>query len=200
MLWRTQPKYRGGRSCSLGSFPIELLSSFSPSNDVVRFHKISTKSTNFTMFSGFKIYMLDMRPNNEVLVPSILVILGAFASTCLSSTSVYLIEQAVCRKHFVDNNLPRTNGAGSVAEESCKIPNIQARVASINGIYMFLAFLPGKWLAYGLTKCKVLTSIVAFFFTGPYRQVAKVLGRKIVIFMNICGFAIDSCFFIAVCE
>ena len=40
----------------------------------------------------------------------------------------------------------------------------------------------------------------AFFFTGPYRQLAKALGRKVIIFMNICGFAIDSCFFITVCK
>jgi hypothetical protein len=51
-----------------------------------------------------------------------------------------------------------------------------------------------------VTKMQNADRRVAFFFTGPYRQLAKVLGRKIVIFMNICGFAIDSCFFIAVCK
>ena len=88
--------------------------------------------------------MLDLRPRREVLVPSILVTLGAFASACLSSTYVYLIEQAVCRKHFMefDPSILRINGF--VDEESCKIPDIQAHVASINGIYMSLAFLPGK--------------------------------------------------------
>ena len=52
----------------------------------------------------------------------------------------------------------------------------------------------------GSPKFKMLTQIVALLFTGPYGQLAKVLGRKIVIFMNICGFAIDSCFFITVCK
>lgn len=47
---------------------------------------------------------------------------------------------------------------------------------------------------------KLVTKFAAFLFTGPYRELAKVLGRKLVIFMNICGFAIDSCFFIAVCK
>jgi hypothetical protein len=107
-------------------------------------HKISTRSTNVTMLPGFRKRMLDMRLKIEVLVPSILVTLGAFALACLSSTYVYLIEQAVCRKHFMVNDPTRINGVGLVDEESCKIPDIQARVASINGIYMFLAFLPGK--------------------------------------------------------
>jgi hypothetical protein len=70
----------------------------------------------------------------------------------LSSTYVYLIEQAVCRKHFMVNDPARINGTDLVDEESCKIPDIQAQVASINGIYMFLAFLPGKKLPRGLTK------------------------------------------------
>ena len=96
--------------------------------------------------------MLDTRPSNEVLVPSILVTLGAFATACLSSTYVYLIEQAVCRKHFMVNDPARVNGTDLVDEGSCKIPDIQAQVASINGIYMFLAFLPGKKLPRGLTK------------------------------------------------
>ncbi|KAE9371225.1 hypothetical protein N431DRAFT_491624 [Stipitochalara longipes BDJ] len=125
--------------------------------------------------------MLNMRSRREVLVPSILVTLGAFASACLSSIYVYLIEQAVCRKHFLKFDPAIPSSHGLVDEESCKIPDVQAQVASINGIYTFLACLP------------------AFFFTAPYRQLARVLGRKLVILMNICGFAIDSCFFIAVC-
>jgi hypothetical protein len=50
------------------------------------------------------------------------------------------------------------------------------------------------------SKFRFLTRFAAFLFTGPYRELAKVLGRKIIIFMNICGFAIDSCFFIAACK
>jgi hypothetical protein len=96
--------------------------------------------------------MLDTWPSNEALVPSILATLRAFSMTCLSSTYVYLIEQPVCRKHFMVNDPARINGTGLVDEESCKIPDIQAQVASINGIYMFLPFLPGKKLPRGLTK------------------------------------------------
>jgi len=93
--------------------------------------------------------MLDTQPNKEVLVPSILITLGAFALACLNSTYVYLIEQSVCRKHFMVNDPTRINSFGLVDEESCKILDIQAQVASINGIYMFLAFLPGKLNATG---------------------------------------------------
>jgi hypothetical protein len=102
------------------------------------------------MMPSFRKRMRAMQPENEVLVPSILVTLGAFALACLSSTYVYLIEQSVCRTYFMLNDPTRINGVGLVDEESCKMPDIQAHVASINGIYMFLAFLPGKWLAHNL--------------------------------------------------
>jgi hypothetical protein len=97
-----------------------------------------------TMLPRLRKSMLSMWPRREVLVPSVLVTLGAFASSCLSSTYVYLIEQAVCRKHFLNFDPARLSSHGLVDEESCKIPNIQAQIASINGIYMFLSFLPGK--------------------------------------------------------
>jgi len=121
--------------------------------------------------------MLVMRPENEALVPSILVTLAAFGTACLSSTYVYLIKHTVCRKDYMVYEPARISSGGLVDEKSCEIPYVQAQVASINGIYTFLTFLP------------------AFFFTSPYIQLAKVLGRKIIIFMNICGYAIDSCFF-----
>ncbi len=68
-----------------------------------------------------------MRPENEVLVPSILVTLGAFAMACLSCAYVYLIEQAVCRKYFMIYE-PVRIGSGHVMDEGiCKIPDVQAQ-------------------------------------------------------------------------
>lgn len=96
------------------------------------------------MLASFGERLLDMRSENEVLVPSILVTLGAFALACLSSTYVYLIEQAVCRKHFMIFEPARIGSGGLVDEGICKMPDIQAQVASINGIFTFLAFLPDK--------------------------------------------------------
>jgi hypothetical protein len=88
--------------------------------------------------------MLDMRPENGALVPSILITLFAFSTVCLNSTYVYLIEQAVCRKHFMVYGPARISRGGLVDENSCKIAYVQAQVASINGVYTFLAFLPGR--------------------------------------------------------
>jgi hypothetical protein len=116
----------------------------SRSSDVRQFLEIWSTSTKATMLTSFRKRVLDMRPNNEVLVPSILVTLAAFALACLSSTYVYLIEQSVCRTHFMLNDPTMVNGVGLVDEESCKMPDIQAHVASINGIYLFLAFIPGQ--------------------------------------------------------
>jgi hypothetical protein len=55
----------------------------------------------------------------------------------------------------------------------------------------------------GLIKSKpveLMTTIAAFFLTGPYRQLAKVLWRKLIIFINVCSFIIESSFFVAVCK
>jgi hypothetical protein len=87
--------------------------------------------------------MLDRRPENEALVPSILVTLVAFSLVCLSSTFIYLIEKAGCRKHFMVYQPPGISSFSLVDKESCKIPDIQAQVASINVVYTFLKFLPG---------------------------------------------------------
>ena len=96
------------------------------------------------MLASSRERVLAMRPENEALIPSLLVTLNAFAIACLSSTYVYLIEQAVCRQHFMIYDQGKISSAGLVDEESCKIPDIQAHVASINGLFTFLAFLPGK--------------------------------------------------------
>jgi hypothetical protein len=101
-------------------------------------------SSSVAMSGGFRKPMLDMRPGNKVLVPSILVTLSAFAVACLSSAYVYLIEQAVCRKHFMIYEPVRIGSGGLMDEGICKIPDVQAQVASINGTYTFLAFLPGE--------------------------------------------------------
>lgn len=40
---------------------------------------------------------------------------------------------------------PARIGSGGLVDEGiCKMPDIQAQVASINGIFTFLAFLPDK--------------------------------------------------------
>lgn len=68
--------------------------------------------------------MLVMRPENEALVPSRLVTLAAFGTACLSSTYVCLIEQAVCRKHYMVYEPARISSGGLVDEGSCKIPYV----------------------------------------------------------------------------
>ena len=84
---------------------------------------------------------------NSALIPIALVFtLGAFGSVCLSSTHVYLMEQAVCRKHFRLLEPTRISSGGLVDEEICKTPEIQAEVARIHGIFTFLSFLPGAFI------------------------------------------------------
>jgi hypothetical protein len=123
---------------------VDLSSSFLLNAGMSRIFEKELLRAKTTVLPGFKNIMLDIRPKNKVVVSSILATLGAFAWACISSTHVYLIEQSVCRSHFMLNDPSRINRAGLVAEENCKIADIQAHVASLNGIYLFLAFLPGR--------------------------------------------------------
>ena len=76
------------------------------------------------------------------------------------------------------NDPARINGAGLVDEESCKIPDIQARIASINGIYMFLAFLPGKGVAHGLNKMQSADRNCSIFLYRPLQTACESFGKE----------------------
>ena len=62
----------------------------------------------------------------------------------MSSTAVYLMEQAVCRKHYSDVQPTLIRPGGLVDEERWKISDIQSQVASLNGTYRMLFMMPGK--------------------------------------------------------
>jgi hypothetical protein len=62
----------------------------------------------------------------------------------MGSTTVYLLEQAVCRRHYAEVQPTLIKPGGLVDEEICKIPDVQSQVASINGTYRMLVMMPGK--------------------------------------------------------
>ena len=71
-------------------------------------------------------------------------VLHAFGSVVNSSTHLYLIEQFLCRQHYTLYEPAKIGGNGLVDEEVCKLPEIQAQVARVYGVYQFLSFLPGR--------------------------------------------------------
>jgi hypothetical protein len=79
----------------------------------------------------------------SALVPAFLLYaIVAFSAGTVGSTHLYLIEQSVCRDYYdvyEPQNLP---DGGHIDETLCKNPEIQSRVAQINGIYRFLCFVP----------------------------------------------------------
>ncbi len=98
------------------------------------------------MIASFKKSLPPMPSFNSALIPiTIAFTLGAFGSVCLQSTHVYLVEQAVCRNHFLLLEPTNIGSGGLVDEEMCKIPEIQAQVARIHGIYTFLSLSPGEF-------------------------------------------------------
>jgi hypothetical protein len=84
--------------------------------------------------------------SHSALLPSVLIyVLGAFGMVCMNSTTVYLMEQAVCRKHYFEVQPALVQPGGLVDEEICKLSDIQSQVASINGTYRMLVMMPGEF-------------------------------------------------------
>lgn len=85
------------------------------------------------------------KAERSALLPAALIYtFGSFGGVLLSSTHVYLVEQAVCRKHYMLYEPARVGTHGLVDEGVCKMPEIEARVASIYGIYSSLWYLPSR--------------------------------------------------------
>lgn len=79
------------------------------------------------------------------LLPAIILCtMGAFGEVCLTSTHMYLIEQASCRKYFNAYDPTQIGLNGLMDEEMCKIAPVQTQVAQINGLYAVLGFIPRK--------------------------------------------------------
>lgn len=82
----------------------------------------------------------------SALIPAIILCtLGAFGEVCLTSTNIYLIEQAVCRKYFNAFDPAQIGFNGLMDEETCKMAApVQTQVAQINGLYTVLGFIPRR--------------------------------------------------------
>ena len=84
-------------------------------------------------------------PQRSALIPAFL--LGgiiSFASSALGSTHLYLIEQYICHEYYEVYD-PRFLQDGRLINETiCKFPEVQSKVAEINGVYKFLCFVPGN--------------------------------------------------------
>ncbi|KAE8450394.1 hypothetical protein EG329_006468 [Mollisiaceae sp. DMI_Dod_QoI] len=116
------------------------------------------------------------------LLPAVvLCTLGAFGEVCLTSTHIYLIEQAACRKHFNAFDPTQIGLNGLMDEEMCKIAPVQTQVAQINGLYAVLGFIP------------------PIFLTGPYGKMAKILGKKTILLLNVSSLTLSGLYFTLVC-
>ena len=62
----------------------------------------------------------------------------------MGSTYLYLMEQFLCRQHYNLYEPAKIGGDGLVDEEMCKLPEIQAQLTSVQGVYHLLSFLPGR--------------------------------------------------------
>ncbi|KUJ06974.1 uncharacterized protein LY89DRAFT_726106 [Mollisia scopiformis] len=116
------------------------------------------------------------------LMPAIILCtMGAFGEVCLTSTHMYLIEQAACRKYFGAYDPAQIGFNGLMDEELCKIAPVQTQVAQINGLYAVLGFIP------------------PIFLTGPYGKMAKILGKKKIMLLNVSSLTLAGLYFTLVC-
>ncbi|KAG4437358.1 hypothetical protein IFR05_007164 [Cadophora sp. M221] len=156
------------------------------------------------MLSELKRRMSDTSEDGSALLPATLIlVLGSFGYMLYASTHVYLMEQSgellaqypkrsegelimlnakVCREYYRthDPDLVGTNGL--MDETICKIPQIQSRVAEILGVFRVLTYLP------------------ALFMAGPYGKIARVIGKRPIMFMNVTSYTLAGAYFTLICE
>jgi len=127
---------------------------------------------------------------------------GTLGAVLISTTHLYLIEQYVCREYYSSLE-PLAGGVvlvvgenGKIDESLCKEAAIQSTVATIQGAYSFLMYLPGEFVMQG---CGMKLMIAALVMTGPWANVVKVIGKKSVLFLGGCSLCASSCFFTTIC-
>ena len=90
---------------------------------------------------------------------------------------------------------------GLMYEAVCKIPQIQSRVAEILGVYRVLTYVPGMSQPAG----KIAISIrkaddEGLFKAGPYGKLARRVGKKPVMFMNLITYTSAGADFTLICQ
>ena len=89
--------------------------------------------------------MAAMESSQSALIPTFILIgIYSFAGGAVGlSTNIYLIEQYVCHEHYDIFDPQSIQHGGLIDEGICKLPEIQSKVAQINGAYTSLSFVPG---------------------------------------------------------
>jgi hypothetical protein len=107
-----------------------------------------------------KAEMFKLELPKSAVVPAILTsVLGALGQVLIGSTHLFLIEQYVCREHYMMVEPARIWG-DLIDESLCKQQEIQSAVAGIYGTYAFLMFMPGE---YGIPMSDLADRIQHFF-------------------------------------
>ncbi|CZR63246.1 uncharacterized protein PAC_13143 [Phialocephala subalpina] len=91
-------------------------------------------------------------------------------------------KRAACRKYFNQYDPGQIGLNGLMDEETCKMAApVQTQVAQINGLYTVLGFIP------------------PIFLTGPYGKIAKILGKKTILMLNVGSMTLAGLYFTLVC-
>jgi hypothetical protein len=125
--------------------------------------------------------------------------LGALGGVLLASTYLYLIEQYVCREHYIMMRPEMVGGGGRIDESLCKEPAIQSTVAGIQGTLIFLTIMPGECIKLQLYVIP-LTLSLGLFLAGPWGRIAKIIGKKTVLLLVGCSTTCQAIFYMVVCE
>ncbi|KAH7354958.1 hypothetical protein BKA65DRAFT_231744 [Rhexocercosporidium sp. MPI-PUGE-AT-0058] len=134
------------------------------------------------MLSELKRRISNTSEEGSALLPATLIlVLGSFGYMLYTSTHVYLMEQSVCREYYRAHEPTLVGKNGLMDETICKIPQIQSRVAETLGVYRVLTYLP------------------ALFMAGPYGKIARTIGKKPVMYMNLISYTLAGAYFTVIC-
>lgn len=109
-----------------------------------------------------------------VYVCAVLIITLDVPSFMSEGPELRMLELAVCRDFYAAHDLSVIDDNGNVAEQRCKIPEIQSALAKLRGIMAMMEAIPGLLLAV------------------PYRMLADKWGRTLVLGLALSGFVLKD--------
>lgn len=134
------------------------------------------------MFAG----RLDLR----VLTITAILVTANLAVCIHRSSRVYLFQQSLCLQYYLATDVEKVSSQWSVAEDLCRIKEVQSTLSMIEGADAFLQLLPGQYphcfqrisLAEGSL---IVVRFPALLMLATFQKLLPIVGLRRCLLVNV---------------